>query len=92
MEVHDFSDAIENAQEHVLRWRFPKNRLRHSIDDRNSPDEILKRWLSICYGIEISVHHILLRSSEGLVIGHDHSWKVTWVRDSEKATMFKLRF
>jgi hypothetical protein len=90
MEDCELSDAVAEAEQHVIRWRY-KDRSKYSYV-QNGPDEILIRWLSICYGIEIELYTAMLRSSAGDEIGYDHCWKVTRVRDPEKAIMFKLRF
>jgi hypothetical protein len=90
MEDCDLFDALAEAEQHVIRWRY-KDRSKYSYV-QNGPDDMLIRWLSICYGIEIELDLIKLRSSDGLVSGYDHCWKITRVRDPEKAIMFKLRF
>ena len=90
MENCDLLDAISEAKEHVKRWRYKTPTT--EPDDRPSADHILMRWLSICYGIEIKNSYVIIRASDGLACGYDHCWKITRVRDPEKAIMFKLRF
>jgi hypothetical protein len=89
MEDCDLFDALAEAQQHVIRWRY---KTPASLDGRHSADKILMRWLSICYGIEIKNSIIMIRSRDGDELGYDHCWKITRVRDLEKAIMFKLRF
>jgi hypothetical protein len=90
MENCDLLDAISEAEQHVIRWRYKTPTT--EPDDRHCASDILMRWLSICYGIEIKNSTVIMRASDGLVRGYDHCWKITRVRDLEKAIMFKLRF
>jgi hypothetical protein len=90
MEDCELSDAVAEAEQHVLRWRFKTPTT--EPDDRHCASDILMRWLSICYGIEIKNSNYIIRTRYGDEIGYDHCWKITRVRDLEKAIMFKLRF
>ena len=84
-------DAVAEAEQHVIRWRY-KTPTHRQPEPRHCASDILMRWLSICYGIEIKSSYVIIRASDGLASGYEHCWKITRVRDFEKAIMFKLRF
>jgi hypothetical protein len=90
MENCDLLDAVAEAEQHVIRWRYKTPTT--ETDNRHSADNILMRWLSICYGIEIKNSIYMIRTRDGKELGYDHCWKITRVRDLKKAIMFKLRF
>jgi hypothetical protein len=86
----DLLEAVAEAEEHVIRWRYKTPTT--EPDARHCASDILMRWLSICYGIEIKSSYVIIRAADGLASGYDHCWKITRVHDPEKAIMFKLRF